>query len=230
MGIAERVQQVYHSMESACKNSGRSIEEVKLIAVSKTFPVEVNREAYDAGLKIFGENKAQDLRDKAPQMPPDTEWHFIGHLQSNKIKYVAGVSALIHSVDSLSLAEAISAFGVKKDIAVPVLLEVNTSGESSKFGLKPEETKMAFEQIRVLENIEVRGLMTIGPLTRDEDKIRASFRQLRTIREELAAVGDESEMAELSMGMSQDYEIAIEEGSTMVRIGTAIFGKRGYKL
>jgi pyridoxal phosphate enzyme (YggS family) len=230
MGLANRVQEVNRSIENACKRSGRKVEDVKLIAVSKTFPLEAIKEAYDTGLRIFGENKAQELRDKAPQMPNDVEWHFIGHLQSNKIKYVASESSLIHSVDSLALAESISTFCGKKGLTVSILIEVNTSGEDSKFGLKPQEVAAVFKQMRILPNIDVQGLMTIGPLTKDKDKIRASFRQLRLIREELATVATQSEMATLSMGMSQDYEIAIEEGSTMIRVGTAIFGRREYKI
>ena len=228
-GIADRVEKVQSAIEKACKRSGRSPEEIKLIAVSKTFPAEVIQQAYDAGLRIFGENKAQELRDKAPQLPADIEWHFIGHLQSNKIKYAAPVSALIHSVDSLSIAEALSAFAVKKGMEIPVLIEVNTSGEASKFGMTADDVEENFKQIRMLENIKVRGLMTIGPMTADEERIRNSFRLLRSLRDKLAAIADESEIAALSMGMSQDFEIAIEEGSTMIRVGTAIFGHRGVK-
>lgn len=228
-GITDRVEKVQSAIEKACKRSGRSPEEIKLIAVSKTFPVEVIQQAYDAGLRIFGENKAQELRDKAPQLPADIEWHFIGHLQSNKIKYAAPVSALIHSVDSLSIAEALSAFAVKKGMEIPVLIEVNTSGEASKFGMTADDVEGNFKQIRMLENIKVRGLMTIGPMTADEERIRNSFRLLRSLRDKLAAIADESEIAALSMGMSQDFEIAIEEGSTMIRVGTAIFGHRGVR-
>ncbi len=227
MGIAERVQKVRKAVESACKRSGRLPEEIKLIAVSKTFPAEVIGDAYTAGLRVFGENKAQELRDKAPQLPQDIEWHFIGHLQSNKIKYVVPYASLIHSVDSIALAESLSAFAVKKERQLSVLIEVNTSGEASKFGLKPDDVFERVQEIRELKNIKVRGLMTIGPLTTNEDQIRASFRQLRTIREKLATTAEQSEIETLSMGMSQDFEIAIEEGSTMIRVGTAIFGSRG---
>ena len=226
-GIADRVQKVNRSIENACKRSGRSPEEIKLIAVSKTFPLEVIRDAYDAGLRIFGENKAQELRDKAPQLPADIEWHFIGHLQSNKIKYAAPVSTLIHSVDSYALAESLSTFAIKKEMQIPILIEVNTSGEISKFGVNPDDVLETFGRIRELKNLNIQGLMTIGPLTSEEEQIRASFRMLRSIREKLAGIAEQSEIATLSMGMSQDFEIAIEEGSTMIRVGTAIFGSRG---
>ncbi len=226
MGISIRVQDVFLSIENACKRCNRTVEEVKLIAVSKNFPVEIVREAYDSGIRVFGENRAQELRDKAPKMPGDIEWHFIGHLQKNKIKYVVPVSTLIQSVDSLSLAETLSEFGKKNNKIVSILVEVNTSGEASKFGLNPDKVISTFMEIRQLQNIKPEGLMTIGPLTSNENKIRESFRLLKTLQKKLSGEIHQSEIATLSMGMSQDYEIAIEEGSTMIRVGTAIFGRR----
>jgi len=226
MEILDRVRDIYLSIEDVCGRCGRSPDDVKLIAVSKIFPVEVVRNAYDSGIRVFGENKAQELRDKAPQLPNDIEWHFIGHLQKNKIKYVAPVSTLIQSVDSYNLAEALSAFGVKNNKVISILAEVNTSGEESKFGLNPDDLINTFMKIRQLQNIKLEGLMTVGPLTSDESIIRVSFRLLKSLQEELSEKVNQSEIATLSMGMSQDFKIAIEEGSTMIRVGTAIFGRR----
>ena len=195
--------------------------------MSKTLPAELIEHAYEAGLRIFGESRPQEVRDKTPVLPQDIEWHFIGPLQTNKIKYVLPVCRLIHSVDSLHLAQSISDFCKKRDISANILLEVNTSSESSKIGVQPAEAKEIFNKIRLLPNINILGLMTIAPFTNVEEDIRHSFRRLAKIKKELHSKMGRDQRFELSMGMSQDFEIAIEEGSTMIRIGTSIFGPRG---
>ncbi len=225
--IKEAVEHVWERIDAACSRVGRKRNEITLIAVTKTFPPAVIQQAYDAGLRTFGENKAQELRDKAPLLPDDIEWHFIGHLQTNKIKYVVPRAALIHSVDSLHLAEALQQFANKQKVTIPILLEVNTSGESSKFGFNPADVAGAFEKISAFKNLQLRGLMTIGPLTEDKNLIRRAFKQLFDLRESLQQRFPEMALPVLSMGMSSDFEIAIEEGSTHIRVGTAIFGPRG---
>lgn len=220
---------IQQRITAACRRCGRDEKEVKLIAVSKTFPAETIRRAYENGLRVFGENKAQEFRDKTKELPQDIEWHFIGHLQTNKIKYVLPKAALIHSVDSLHLAQALSAAALRKEMNVNVLLEINTSDELSKFGAAAAEAAEIFEQIMLLQGLVPRGLMTMAPFTSDEKKVRRSFALLRGIREELKQRFPAENVQELSMGMSADFEWAIEEGSTMVRIGTALFGQRGRK-
>jgi pyridoxal phosphate enzyme (YggS family) len=227
MIISESISEVKRRINVACNRCGRSSDEVSLIAVSKTLPVEFIEDAYEAGLRIFGESRPQEVRDKIPVLPKDIQWHFIGPLQTNKIKYVLPVCNLIHSVDSMHLAEAISEYCQKKDISANILLEVNTSSESSKIGVSPVEAGKIFKQIRLLSNINILGLMTIAPFTDVEEDIRQSFRLLASLKEELHSEIGRDQRFELSMGMSQDYEIAIEEGSTMIRVGTSIFGPRG---
>ncbi len=225
--IRKNIEEIERRIAQACARAGRERGEVTLIAVSKTFPAEVVRAAYEAGLRIFGENRPQELRDKSRILPQDIEWHFIGHLQTNKIKYVLPAARLIHSVDSLHLAQALSEFAVKKNRTVPVLIEVNSSGEASKFGFKPQEVPEAFAEIMRLPQLELKGLMTIGPLTDDVQRIRQAFRQMHRLQQSLQKDWGKQKTAILSMGMSGDFEIAIEEGSTHIRLGTAIFGERG---
>ncbi len=225
--IKEALESVNEKICAACERSGRSPQEITLIAVSKTFAPEVVLEAYKAGQKIFGENRPQELRDKAAVLPEDIEWHFIGHLQTNKIKYVVPTARLVHSVDSLKLAEALETFAAKKNLTVDVLLEVNTSGEISKFGFKPQKTLAAMEKVMQLHHLNVRGLMTIGPLTEDRERIRAAFASLRNLAQKAKDQFGPQSAAILSMGMSGDFEIAIEEGATHIRLGSAIFGQRG---
>jgi pyridoxal phosphate enzyme (YggS family) len=225
--INENLIKVRQRIAEACARSKRREDDVRLIGVSKTLPTETILQAYDAGLRCFGENRPQELRDKITLLPQDIEWHFIGHLQKNKIKYVAGKATLIHSVDSRELAGQLSQYAVKQDLELKILLEVNTSSESSKFGVTPQEAAEVFMAVRQLPNLRLQGLMTIGPFVEEVQTIRRSFRTLRTIKEDLASQVTPEEIIHLSMGMSHDYEIAIEEGSTMVRIGTAIFGPRG---
>ncbi len=225
--MKDAIARVQERIEAACARSGRKADEVTLIAVSKTFPAEVVRQAYDAGLRVFGENRPQELRDKARLLPEDIEWHFIGHLQTNKIKYVVPQAVLIHSVDTVHLARALEQFAEKRALTIPVLMEVNTSGESTKFGFNPAEVPEAFATIKELKHLEVKGLMTIGPLTDDQQKIRQAFKTLASLRDKLTKAFHGHPLPFLSMGMSGDFEIAIEEGSTHIRVGTAIFGARG---
>ena len=225
--IQDNLINVKRKIEEACLRSGRKPEEVRLIAVSKTKPALMVQEAYDWGQRLFGENKPQEIRDKQPVLPADIQWHMIGHLQRNKVKYVVGHAAMIHSVDSVRLAEAISEEAVRKQLTVPVLVEVNMALELSKFGLRPEDTEEFIEAIAPLEGISVKGLMTIAPYTDDPEANRVYFRDLRNLSIDIDSKNiDNVSMCELSMGMTGDYEVAVEEGATFVRVGTGIFGDR----
>ena len=215
---------------AACKRAGRERNEVTLIAVSKTKPVEMLEACMENGVTVFGENKVQELCGKYEVLPKDLHWHMIGHLQRNKVKYITDKAELIHSVDSLRLAEAISEDAVKKGINADVLIEVNVAQENSKFGVKTEETENLIRQICLLPNIFVKGLMTIAPYTEVSEENRPIFRTLKQLSVDIASKNiDNVSMDILSMGMTGDYEIAIEEGATMIRVGTGIFGKRDYK-
>jgi len=204
----------------------------RLIAVSKTHPVERLMEAYQAGQRIFGENKVQELLPKAEAMPPDTEWHLIGHLQSNKVKYVAPFISMIHSVDSAKLLDEINKQGQKNNRRIRCLLQVHIAREETKFGMSEEEVTslLSSNRLDTLPFIEVAGLMGMATLTDNQDQIRKEFRGLRQLFEKLkkTPLPSNAPMTELSMGMSSDYLIAIEEGSTLVRVGSAIFGERNY--
>ena len=221
------LENISEQIAEACLRCGRKPEEVKIIPVSKSFPVETLRQAYDLGIKVFAENKAQEFRDKTRALPQDIEWHFIGHLQTNKIKYVVPQAALIHAVDSLHLAEALSGYAQRKNVTAPVLLEVNTSAEMSKFGVPPEQAEELFLEMLEMEGLNLKGLMTMAPFTDDETLVRNAFKKLRRLQEKLQKHTAAENIRELSMGMSSDFKWAVEEGSTMVRIGTAIFGARG---
>jgi len=205
----------------------------KLIAVSKTQPIEKIKEAYDAGQRLFGENKAQEMMAKHQTLPKDIEWHMIGHLQTNKIKYIASFVSLIHSVDSMKLLEEIDKQGQKADRIIPCLLQVHIASEETKFGFDSEEvTSLIFSPAFAnLKNITVTGLMGMATFTDNQDTIRKEFQSLRKLFDELKnrELPLNTTMKDLSMGMSSDYKIAIQEGSTLVRIGTAIFGERNYK-
>lgn len=204
----------------------------KLIAVSKTKPIEDLREAYEAGIRDFGENKVQEIQAKQPEMPSDTRWHMIGHLQSNKIKYIAPFVFLIHGVDSFKLLKEIDKQGKKIDRVIPVLLQMHIAMEESKFGFDRAEMEemLASAEFTNLSHVKIQGLMGMATFTENQDLIRSEFRGLKQLFEELKsrALPAFMEMNELSMGMSGDYQIAQEEGSTMVRIGSAIFGARNY--
>lgn len=228
--IKENLQEVEKKILAACERSGRNRDEVTLIAVSKTKPVEMIEACIEEGIRVFGENKVQELCDKYEQLPKDLQWHLIGHLQRNKVKYVTEKAVLIHSVDSLRLAQAISEDAVKKGISVDLLIEVNVAEEDSKFGVKVSEAEDLIRKISVLPGIHIQGLMTIAPYTEVPEENRPIFRVLKQLSVDIAAKNiDNVSMNVLSMGMTGDYEVAIEEGATMIRVGTGIFGERDYK-
>lgn len=227
--VKENLITVEQNIQKACARAGRSRSEVQLIAVSKTKPVEMLQEAWDCGIRDFGENKPQEIRDKFPQLPEDIRWHMIGHLQRNKIKYIIDKVCMIHSIESVRLAEAVSEEAAKHGRIIPVLVEVNMAGEESKFGVRPEETEAFIREISVLPNIRVDGLMTIAPYTENPEDNRVHFRNLKKLCVDINGKNiDNVVMSNLSMGMTGDYEVAIEEGATMVRVGTGIFGERIY--
>jgi pyridoxal phosphate enzyme (YggS family) len=225
--VAENYREVEARVAAACKRSGRKREDVTLIAVSKTKPVEMIRELMAIGVKDFGENKPQELKTKTEEITDPLRWHLIGNLQTNKVKYVVGRACLIHSVSSLHLAEALQKEAAKKDLVCRVLMEVNIAGEETKSGVSPEEAAGLARQITALPNLEVCGLMAIAPPVESPEENRGYFRSMRLLKEKIEAMGlDRVSMDELSMGMTGDFEVAIEEGATLVRVGTAIFGSR----
>lgn len=229
--VAENLAQVQKKINESCSKINRDPNEVTLIAVSKTKPVEMLKEAYDAGARVFGENKVQEIVDKYDQMPSDVKWHMIGHLQRNKVKYIVDKVAMIHSVDSLRLAETIEKEAAKKAVIVPILIEVNVAQEESKFGLKPEEVLPLIEQIADFSHIRIKGLMTIAPYVDNAEENREIFRELKKLSVDIAAKNiNNVTMSVLSMGMTGDYMVAVQEGATMVRVGTGIFGARNYAL
>lgn len=227
--LAENLQQVNANIEKACAAVGRAPSEITLVAVSKTKPVSMLQEAYDAGARVFGENKVQEIMDKYDQLPSDIQWHMIGHLQRNKVKYIIDKVAMIHSVDSLRLAQTIEQEAAKKDLVMPILLEVNVAEEDTKFGLKVEEVLPLLEQISSFSHIQVKGLMTIAPFVENPEENREVFRTLKKLSVDISAKNiNNVTMSVLSMGMTGDYQVAVQEGSTMVRVGTGIFGERNY--
>ncbi len=227
--LKEQLMQVEENIREACKRSGRKREDVTLIAVSKTKPVEMLQEAYAAGVRDFGENKAQELCEKYGQLPKDIRWHMIGHLQRNKVKQVIDSACLIHSVDSYRLAEEINIQAKKRSRVMPVLLEVNIAGEQTKFGVSKEDAMLLAEEISKLDNIRIKGLMAVAPFTEDPEDNRQYFREIRQLSVDIKnKTIDNVSMDILSMGMTGDYMVAVEEGATMVRVGTGIFGARDY--
>lgn len=227
--IKQNLAEVEEKICAACKRAGRERKEVTLIAVSKTKPVEMLEACMAEGIAVFGENKVQELCEKYEVLPKDLHWHMIGHLQRNKVKYITDKVELIHSVDSLRLAQAISDDAVKKGVNVDILIEVNVGEEDSKFGLKTEETESLVREISALPNVFIKGLMTIAPYTEVPEDNRTIFRTLKQLSVDIERKNiDNVSMSVLSMGMTGDYEVAIEEGATMVRVGTGIFGERDY--
>ena len=225
--VAEQFHEVQKRILTACERPGRKREEVTLIAVSKTKPVAMLKEAYEAGARDFGENKVQEIVEKYLQLPDSVRWHMIGHLQTNKVRQVVGKAALIHSVDSFHLAKEIDKESGKKNIITDILLEVNVAGEESKFGFCLEETENALKEICQFQNIRVRGLMTVAPFVDYAEENRQIFRKLHEFYVDMKSKNiDNGTMGVLSMGMTGDFEVAIEEGATMVRVGTGIFGAR----
>ena len=227
MSIAMNYAEVKSRMEAACVRAGRDPKEVTLIAVSKTKPVSMLMEAYEAGARTFGENKVQEISEKFPQMPEDAKFHMIGHLQTNKVGQVIEKTVLIHSVDSVHLAEKIEKEAAKREIVKDILLEVNVAEEESKFGLKMEEVIPTLEIIKNFPHVCVKGLMTIAPFVEDAEENRKYFKQLYQLFIDIKSKNiDNGTMSVLSMGMTGDYEVAVEEGATMIRVGTGIFGSR----
>ncbi|MDF7808380.1 YggS family pyridoxal phosphate-dependent enzyme [Pontiellaceae bacterium B12219] len=220
--FSERLDAVERRIAVACEKAGRERNSVTLLAVSKTKPPEAVREAVDCGLRLFGENKVQETQSKVSMCPAGLEWHLIGHLQSNKAKIAANLFQMVHTVDSLKILQALEKHAHS---TLPVLLQVNIAGEAGKYGMKPEEVAGVIEAANTMSKCEVHGLMVIPPFSPDPEKTRIHFSNLRKLRDQLQ---DETgtPLPELSMGMSHDLEVAIEEGSTWVRIGTDLFGKR----
>lgn len=225
--LGNNLKTLVEDIKLVCENTGRDFNEITLVAVSKTFPEEDISFVYDCGHNDFGENKVQELKSKYDNLQDkNINWHLIGHLQKNKVKYIAGFVHLIHSVDSLKLAEVINEQAVKHNRIIDILIQVNTSNEDQKSGIEPEDAKNLCQEISKLKNVRLKGLMTIGMFTDDEEIIRENFRCLKSLYDELKYIHSTFEY--LSMGMTSDYKIAIEEGSNMLRIGSAIFGYRNY--
>jgi len=227
--LREQYEQVKRIVEEECEKAGRAPGSVTLIAVSKTKPIEMLKEVYDCGCRHFGENKVQELVDKYEKLPKDIKWHMIGHLQRNKVKYLIGKTFLIHSVDSLRLAQEISKEAVKKSVDVDILIEVNVAMEESKFGTTTEEALELTRQIAVLPNIHIKGYMTIAPFVENPEDNRKYFQMLKQLSVDIMHKKVDNVSVEyLSMGMTNDYRVAISEGADFVRVGTGIFGERDY--
>ena len=228
--IRENLEKVQNNISIACTKANRSANDVTLIAVSKTKPVELLQEAYDAGVRDFGENKVQEIMDKYDKLPSDIRWHMIGHLQRNKVKYIIDKVVLIHSVDSLRLAEEISKQAQKHNLTMPILIELNIGAEDTKFGTSLEEAIALVKEISLLPNIQIKGLMTVAPFVDDAEENRHYFNAMKHLSVDIMKENiDNVCMDILSMGMTGDYEVAVEEGATMVRVGTGIFGERNYQ-
>lgn len=228
MSISECVEKVKERIANAAKRAGRNPADIVLVAVTKGVETERIKEAIASGVRILGESRVQEARPKMDALGKEVSWHFIGHLQRNKVKYIVEEVDLIHSVDSIELSEEISYRAQKRGIIQNILLEINISGEKGKFGIPPGEVIHMTKTIARLRNISLKGLMTVPPFSENPEDSRPHFRRLRELRDEIIALGiPPPDFKELSMGMSGDFEIGIEEGATLVRIGTAIFGKRG---
>lgn len=227
--LKDSLNEVKKNISEACKRAGRDPKDVTLIAVSKTKPVEMLSEVYNEGVRDFGENYVQELVDKIEIMPKDIRWHMIGHLQRNKVKYLVGKVACIHSVDSIRLAEEINERSVKSGIVTEIMAEVNIAGEESKFGFKRDEVFDFAEKVSVMKGVKLTGLMTSAPYVANPEENRLYFREMKSLSVDINAKNiDNVNIAGLSMGMTNDYVVAVEEGATHVRVGTAIFGARNY--
>lgn len=225
--VQEHIYEIRERMKAACMQAGRTTDEVTLIAVTKTKPVELLQEAYDSGAREFGENRVQEILAKKPALPEDIRWHMIGHLQTNKVKQVVGEAVLIHSVDSIHLARQIEGEAAKKNMTVDILLEVNVAEEESKYGFFLHQTEEAIMAIREFPHVRIKGLMTIAPFVENSEENRPVFKKLYDFFVDMKSKNiDNVNMSVLSMGMTGDFEVAIEEGATMVRVGTGIFGAR----
>lgn len=223
--IAENLEHVRARIAAAAAKSGRSVDDVDLVAISKTHDAEKVREAIDAGQSLFGESRVQEARVKIPELPSSARWHFVGHLQKNKIRHALPLFELIHSVDSLALAEDTNRIAEEEGLHPRVLLEVNVAGEGSKFGFQPDKLRSEMESLLAFSRLSILGLMCIPPISDEADASRKYFVALRELRDRLQSELH-VDLAQLSMGMTQDYAVAVEEGATLVRIGTAIFGER----
>lgn len=229
--ILENIKQVEENIIKSCEKVGRDPKEVTLIAVSKTKPYTAIEEALPSGVLDYGENKVQELTEKYEILPKDIRWHMIGHLQRNKVKYLVGKVELIHSVDSLRLANQIETEFAKKNEIANILIEVNMANEESKFGITSETTEQLVREISKLEHIRIKGLMTIAPYTDNPETNRVYFRNMKKLSVDIEEKNiDNVSMNVLSMGMTGDYQVAIEEGATMVRVGTGIFGEINYNI
>jgi pyridoxal phosphate enzyme (YggS family) len=225
MDIAANLKNVQQRVAAACARTGRDPSSVTLVTVSKGHPVDVVRAAVDLGVSLFGENRVQEAKIKISQCPSRLQWHLIGHLQSNKCRDAVHFFAMIQSVDSLPLAREINKWAEKSAKTMPVLLEVNVAGESSKFGYSPENVLLELKEINTLPKIEVHGLMTVAPWTQEAEKVRPVFRRLGELKRQCEEILG-APLPHLSMGMSGDFEVAVEEGATMIRLGSAVFGPR----
>lgn len=220
---------IHGRIAQAADRAGRSPEDITLIAVSKTKPAELIQAAYQYGQRLFGENKVQEIQQKQPVLPKDIQWHMIGHLQTNKVRACVKSAVMIHSVDSRKLALAIEQEAEKENLISDILLEVNIALEKTKYGLAPEEVLPLVRELSEFEHIRVRGLMTVAPYTEEAEKNRKYFQQMKQLFVDINTKNiDNIRMDTLSMGMTGDYEIAIEEGATIVRVGTGVFGERNY--
>ncbi len=225
--IAQNIEILRDRILRACEKAGRNRDDISVVAVSKTFDADRVREAAEAGIRDFGENYVQELQRKRTDLPDDLRWHFVGHLQTNKVRQIADYVHLIHSVDNLRLAKELQKRAEKAGRTIDVLVEVHTTDEATKYGVAPEETAELVGQIAELDRVQVRGLMTMGPFSDDPNDSRPSFRQVVELKKSIEDRGwKRVSMDELSMGMTHDFEAAIEEGATILRIGTAIFGER----
>lgn len=229
--IAENLKAVQENIRSACEKAGRRYEDVKLIAVSKTKPLSDIETLITCGVNDFGENKVQELTEKYENVSRPVNFHLIGHLQTNKVKYVVGKAVLIHSVDSLHLAQEIEKESAKKNLVSDILIQINIANEETKFGIRPEETEELVWAVSKMPHIRIKGLMTIAPFVQNAELNRGFFRKMHQILLDIKSQSiDNVDMDILSMGMTNDYRVAIEEGSNMVRVGTAIFGARNYNI
>jgi pyridoxal phosphate enzyme (YggS family) len=223
--IFGNLERVREQIARAAAKSGRSPDDVELVAITKTHPAENVREAIEAGQTLFGENRVQEARAKIPELPSNIRWHFVGHLQTNKIRHALPLFELVHSVDSLALAQDVDRIAQEEGLHPRVLLEVNVAGEGSKFGFAPDNLRAQMDALLALPRLSILGLMAIPPLAQEADASRKYFVQLRELRDHLQSEC-RVDLAQLSMGMTQDFPIAVEEGATLVRVGTAIFGQR----
>src|SRR6059036_4059485 len=223
--VAENLERVREQIARAAAKSGRTTDDVELVAITKTHPADKVREAIETGQTLFGESRVQEARAKIPELPSNLRWHFVGHLQKNKIRHALPLFEMIHSVDSLELAHEMNRIAEEQGMHPRVLLEVNVAGEGSKFGFKSETLRAEMESLLALPRLSILGLMTIPPLAEEPEASRKYFVQLRKLRDRLQTEFH-VDLAQLSMGMTEDFAVAVEEGATLVRVGTAIFGKR----